>query len=147
MENRDEERAPKTIKAMPVRAWNRALAQAAKSGESMAEWLTRAIDQLADREAGERVLPPPAPQPGPSVRDNPAAGMAPQDMAELMQAAVAAAQASGVPLPKSVARHAFALVGGQLRAARGLPPVKPRLPAGQTPLRIGQTVSQDAEQS
>ena len=52
-----------------------------------------------------------------------------------MRAAAAVAAASGVPVPKVAARHCYALLTKQLRAARGLP-------QGRQRPRIGQTVPQ-----
>ena len=65
--------APVNIKSMPVDVWARMTQAKEKQGETTAEWLTRAINQLADREAGERYIPPgEAVGPGPitpSVRE------------------------------------------------------------------------------
>jgi hypothetical protein len=43
-----------------------------------------------------------------------------------MHAARAVADAAGLPVPKTAARHAFALLSAELRRARGLPPLAPR---------------------
>jgi hypothetical protein len=104
----------------------------------MAEWLNRAVHTQAKLEAGERVLPP-APRPAasvPAVVSYPAAPVDFGELAELMQAAQAVAEAAGVPIPKATARHALALTTAQLRAARGLPPLRPR----QTDRKNGQTI-------
>ena len=162
-----------TIKAVPVDVRKRAVACAAKQGQTMAEWLARAVATQANLEAGDRILPPLVPgldaaprhlPPGdrfampaeslPAPREHPAAAAAPvvggmAELAELMRVTVEVGRAGGVAVPKTVARQAFALVGEQLRAARGLP-LRPRrtlacasarrLPGGQTAPRNGQTV-------
>lgn len=79
-------------------------------------------------EAGDQVIPPG--QPG----NPPMVGLAGQtrqtlgmtDLAETMRAAASMAEASGVPAPKTAARHAFAILTATLREARGLPPVRRR---------------------
>ena len=141
-----DDKAPMTVKAMPVRVRQRALKAAAKQGQSMAEWLTRAIDQLADREEGEReTFPDEAGKPGklPALPSQPSPVVIPTsfltDLIDAMRAAEAVAAASGVPVPKATAHHAFAILTNHLRKARGLPPVKPR----QTRPQIGQTISPD----
>jgi hypothetical protein len=63
-------------------------------------------------------------------------------MAELragMEALAIGATASGLPMPKEIARHANALMKARLREARGLPPVAPRKTRG----RKGQTVIEE----
>lgn len=115
MDKPQDDRQPVTIKAMPVAAWKRAREAAEKQDQSMAEWLARAINQLADMEAGARVTMPGKPD-KPEAPAMPAA-----DLEALMRAAHAVSEASGVPVPKVAARHAFALLTGQMRAARGLP--------------------------
>lgn len=139
-----DDKAPMTVKAMPVRARQRALKAAAKQDQSMAEWLTRAIDQLADREEGAReTFPDEAVKPGkpPALAELSSQVVIPPgfltDLIEVMRAAEATAVAAGVPVPKAVARHSYAILTARLRQVRGLPPVKPR----QTRLQIGQTVS------
>jgi hypothetical protein len=142
----DDDKAAMTVKGMPVRARQRALKAANKQGQSMAEWLTRAIDQLADREEGARETFPDER----ANRANPPAivgAVSPavippgflSDLTEAMGAAKGIADAAGVPVPKATARHAFAILTDHLRLVRGLGPVKPR----QTRLEKGQTLSVD----
>lgn len=130
----DKPTVPVTVKAMPVAEWKRAKDAAEKQDQSMAEWLARAINQLADREAGEReVFPNQAPVSPPSL---PTPTIPAGEVTEMMRAAHAVSQAAGVPVPKTVARHLFAVLSAQARAARGLPASKPRSPRGETVRRI-----------
>lgn len=139
------EKAPMTVKSMPVAARLRATTRAQANGETMAEWLTRAINQLAEREAsGPREIPPAVrtfaterlpeaePVPVPVMIDA-------RQLAELMQATAAISQAAGVPVPRGTAKAAYALLAQQVRVARGLPPTRKR----QTTQLIGQTVDED----
>ena len=57
-ENPDSDKASWTIKSVPVEARKLAVACATKQGETMAEWLARAVRNQSKIEAGERVLPP-----------------------------------------------------------------------------------------
>lgn len=127
-----DDKAPVTIKSMDQAAWETAKRSAAKAGETMAEWLARAIRQLAALEEGDRETPPGQPS------KPPAPGLPVAELEGLMRAAAALADASGVPVPKRTARHAYALVSAQLRAARGLS-------SGSTGRRIGQTRLIEAE--
>lgn len=63
------EKAPFTVKAFPVEARLRAGKAAAQRGESMGEWMARAVHVLADMEAGDRVYPPVKPNGKPSGLD------------------------------------------------------------------------------
>lgn len=145
IEENHDDKAAWTIKSVPVEVRKLAVACAAKQGETMAEWLTRAVRNQANLEAGERVLPPARTASGlPAVRSTstPDTGL-PVDMtelADLMQAALAVSQAADVPMPKTTARHALMLVTAQLRSARGLPPKRLR----QTQPENGQTIPGEA---
>src|SRR5262245_20031622 len=47
------------VKGMPRDVWEQARRSSSRTGETLVEWLTRAIRQLADAEAaGDRILPP-----------------------------------------------------------------------------------------
>jgi hypothetical protein len=141
----EAERASWTIKSVPVETRKLAIACASRQGQTMAEWLTRAVRNQAHLEAGERVLPPaPRPAGALTVPGAPWAPVAVPELgalADLMQAARAIAEAAGVPIPKATARHALALTTAQLRAARGLPPKTPR----QTKHENGQTIEDEGE--
>lgn len=119
--------APWTIKSMSVEARKLAVACAGKRGQTMASWLETAVRNQAAIEAGDRVTLPDERRPAPSPRS---AGLPDTDamanLAHTMQAVQAVAEAAGLPLPKRVARHAFALLETNLRAARGLPEPAPR---------------------
>jgi hypothetical protein len=147
-----DEKAGMTVKAMPTRARQRALKAAAKQGQSMAEWLTRAIDQLADREEGAReTFPDEMGNRGnlPAVPTPPAVVMIPPgflaEITEAMRAAQAVSAAGGVPVPKVVARHAFTILADHLRTVRGMPPVKPRRRGGETKRETGETKAKNGE--
>lgn len=144
LDDQDTDKAPWTVKSVPVEVRKLAVASASKAGETMAIWLAKAVRNQANLEAGERILPP-APRSASGsasalsvVTPRPPVDMA--GLADLMQAAVSAAQAAGVPLSKTVARQAMALTNAQLRQARGLPEKAPR----QTGRRNGQTIEAEA---
>jgi hypothetical protein len=134
----EADRAPWTVKSMRKITTKKAMVYANKAGETMAEWLDRAIHAEADRQDGTRILPPnersasPADGPGAVAVYTPRAPVDVAALAELMQAALATAQASGVAPSKTMARHAQALVTAQLRQARGLPPRQTKRENGQT---------------
>lgn len=124
-----------TIKAMPTASWERAKVAAKRQGENQGSWVARACDQLAEREAGERLILPGERRSAPVEPSLPGPVIPPETLLALMQAAHATASAG---VPKDVQRHAFALLRTQLRAARGLPPLAPRKPR-QTLIESGQT--------
>lgn len=150
----DDEKSNWTIKNVPVSVRKAALNAANKSDESAASWLSRAVANLANLEEGAEVYLPGQPgqrDPGQpanragitqelAVVDNPplahplAVGQLDfAGLSQAMQAAVAACSASGVVLPKTVARGFVGLVNAELRRARGLPPPKPRRPRDSEP--------------
>lgn len=129
----DAETTTVNLKSMPVSVWNRAKNCANRQGETLAEWLTRAITQLADREES---APRETVQGGQDSRrdsqpDRPRAQapeLAPTDLEALVRAMTMAAESSGVPIPKATGQHVLAVGAAHLRAARGLPAPKPRAP-------------------
>jgi hypothetical protein len=134
----DEAKTSWTIKSMLVETRLLAIACAAKRGETMGQWIDRAIKRQADIEAGDRIEPARFEPSLPAVKPAPETGN-PISMTELrqaMEAAAAVSTASGVQVPKTTARHAYALLTQRLREGRGLPPLAPR----QTRARIGQTI-------
>lgn len=141
-ENPDGDKASWTVKSVSVETRKLAVACAAKQGQTMAEWLARAVRNQANLEAGERVMPPAARRAGVDLVHvpGPALAMDLGELADLMQATQAVAEAAGVPIAKATARHALALVTAQLRAARGLPPKRQR----QTSPETGQTIDSAA---
>jgi hypothetical protein len=52
MDNPTDERITVTVKGLSVTAWNEARMAATKTGEPMGVWLSRAIVEQANREAG-----------------------------------------------------------------------------------------------
>ena len=123
--------APWTVKAMPVHIREKAVKYARMDGVTVAEWLTRAVETQANRQDGNQIIPPGVPQaPAPSALDLGTVAVALQ--------AMAAAAGAGLPVAKAAAREAVAVMRLQMRFARGLP-------ARQTRLKIGQTMSQDGE--
>lgn len=138
-ENHSDDKAAWTIKSVSVETRKLAVACASKQDMTMAEWLDRAVRNQANLEAGERILPP-APRPAGLPAPVPLGSMAAVDMgelADLMMAVQAVAKAADVPIAKATAKHALALMTGQLRAARGLPPLARR----QTQPKNGQTIT------
>ena len=109
-----------TIKGVPRETRKLALVGARKRGDNVARWLVSAVRNQAALDAGNQVI-------APSERPPVAAGPAPrvqamEELGQVMQTAAMAAQASGVPMPKALARHAYRLMTENLRAARGLQP-------------------------
>lgn len=142
------ERTTITVKSVEVEAWAAAKASILRSGETMGAWVSRAIRQLAQREEGVREILPDE-RPAVSLGLPPVSvGFAPEVfpaealtlLRETMLAAHAVSVASGVPVPKGVASHGFAVLASQLRIARGMPPIAPRrraLPAMPRPEEAG----------
>lgn len=135
------ERAAVTIKGMPMDVWSRAKRHAVQGGVTQAEWLARAINQLADREesAPSGVVEDPAPMiPGAmELTEHVSPGVqALRELGETFRAAGDLATQTGVPLPKTAVRHAHALLTAHLRHMRGLPPLKPRAKAPGVPALI-----------
>ena len=111
--------APWTIKSVSTATRAKVNVAAKREGLTVGQWLER---RVAEWEADG------GPVPVRSVAPT-APGIAPMSLSGLrdaMGAAAAVAAASGVAVPKVVARHAFAVLAAQLRDARGLPPVRPR---------------------
>ena len=143
----DPDKAPMTIKAVPTATRTKMVRCAEKRGQTMAVWLARAVDNQANLEAGDQVEPAlfePREVGLPLVKPEPISGkpFVLADLRDAMAAAAAVATASGLPLPKVMARHAYALLTAQLREARGLSPAKPRqtlIAGGQTRIKSGQT--------
>jgi hypothetical protein len=114
MANQDDEKTIINVKGVSAKSWERAKAAANRRGETMAGWISRACDTVADLEAGDALMPP-----------NPIANLDPKTanpaltpdqltarldaLASLMQAAAA------VKLAKLAAR-----AGTPLRAAQTL---------------------------
>lgn len=105
----DEPTTTVNVKNMPVAAWRRAGDRARANDETLGQWLSRAIHQLADREAGTgRVIPPARPatpeQPRQTAEEMAAAAQLLAAMAATLQAMTAAASAGMPPARRHVAQ-------------------------------------------
>ncbi|WP_428485954.1 hypothetical protein [Rhodopila sp.] len=129
------DQAPWTIKAVPIETRQKALKAAHAQDQTMAQWLTDAVDRLADQQAANLVIPPGKPEAKPAV--TPDIDLA--DFAAAVNAAVGATLAAGGKPPKALGRDAAAMIRQYARAARGLPPQRTR---GQT---IGQTIDENGQ--
>lgn len=131
MGNPPNDKTTINVKAVPVKSWERAKSCAAKQDEAMGEWLHRAINQLADMEAGPREFPPVKPEANKiSEAGNPGQStMTPGELAGLLGGIAAAAAACGVPAARADLRRAYGLADDMVRDARGIPR-KPR-PSGK----------------
>lgn len=142
MDNPSDDRVTINVKSVSAKSWERAKVAANKQGQTMGEWLSRAINQLANNEAGPRELPalpaanfrPETGNPGPS------AAMSAGDLADMMRGLAALATASGTPPAKADIRRAYGLADDLVRDARGMPR-KPR-PIGKA---IGQSSLQNGK--
>ena len=118
----DDEKTTINVKGVSGKAWERAKTAALKQGEPMGPWLSRAINQLADREAGPREFPPVTANLAPeTVKPDPNPGLSPVEVAALMQAQAALASATGVAPPKADQRRLYGLADELVRDARGMP--------------------------
>lgn len=145
-ENHDD-KASWTIKSMPVESRKLAVAAAARAGESMATWLDRAVRTQVKIEAGqEREQPPQPGQAGKRATGSTIpilSGAELEGLASLIGQTLALAEQAGEPVPKARAKETLALVAAQVRAARGLPPPKPRKPPERKPRLNGPTIEQE----
>jgi hypothetical protein len=129
---------PWTIKGVDPRIRERGLRYAKIDGTPMGEWLGRAIENHANMQDRNQVLPPDQPvRPEPKTdRPGPFATSAPSldylgDVAAALQA-LAAAAGAGLPVSKGAVRDMVRLMQVQARAARGLPDSRTRRSFGQT---------------
>ena len=104
--------APWTIKSLSVRTREAIVAAARREGLTVGQWLER---RVAEWEADGSPLP---------VASSPAPNLG--ELAQVMQAARALADAAGIPVPSHLARDAFAAVKVATRQVRGLPLPTPR---------------------
>lgn len=124
----EPERAPWTVKSVNVETRKLAVASATKEGVTMAEWLDRAVRNQADLDKGNQIIPPGqpkqsvarfAPAQPPDGTGKPAMDLS--GLADALRAVATIAGAAAMPVPKSLAREALALLRQQIREARGLP--------------------------
>lgn len=115
----DNQRADKanwTIKDFPVTTRKTAVDCAKRLDLSVAAWLAGAVRNQASHDGGALVLPP----------DQRANHPANPESSRDPFARLAALAAAGLPVPRDVRGHAFAILRDELRAARGIPPVRRR---------------------
>lgn len=120
------DRAPWTIKGMSVETREKAVRYARKRGISVATWMANAVDDRANLEDGDRVIPP-----GQTEPSNGQTSVDLGELAALIQALIAARE-SGVRGSRTAASRACAVASEQLRALRGLPSPSVSLPIRQT---------------
>jgi hypothetical protein len=126
MDNPDDGKTTINVKGVSAKAWERAKAAAAKQDETLGVWLSRAANQLADREAGPREFPPQPPANLAPEMVKPS-GLTAPELAALLQGMAALATATGTSPAKADVRRAYALVDDHVREARGIPPRPIRL--------------------
>jgi hypothetical protein len=122
--------SPWTIKAVPVETRQKAVRAAYAQGVVMAEWITDAVNRLADQQAGNLVIPPGKPEMPQQREAMPSIDL--MGLAAAIEATVTAAEAAGRKPPAGLAREAAATVRQAMRAARGLPARQTKAPRGQT---------------
>jgi hypothetical protein len=132
MDNPEDERTIINVKGINIRSYEGAKKAANKAGETMGSWLSRAMDQLANLEAGERYIPPdnPANRPFGLAIANPAnpdylPALHPVDFREVATILMALKEA-GLPVQKRIGHHVNTLLNNRLREARGMPEEKAR---------------------
>lgn len=118
-----------TVKSVPQATWERAKRAAMRQGETMGEWIARACEQLATRESeGPReIVPVRSGHPDQIAPPETPAPVDPMALVEIMKAAEAISQSSGVPVPTRLTRSIYALLGQAVRSARGPTRNPPRM--------------------
>jgi hypothetical protein len=117
-----------TIKSVPLETRLRAVNAAKIAGVSVAAWLAQAVDLLAERQAGNAILPPPReawanPPANPQANNTTGQSkLGPNELAGLMQAAAALATATGIKPTVRDMRRAYGLLDEMVRVTRGLGP-------------------------
>jgi hypothetical protein len=118
----EADRAPWTIKAVPVGTRQSAVRAAAKRGETMGEWITRAVENQIAREENQVVIPPDQREQTKVNRAH-----APSVSTELAGMLHAIATVMSLPnIAPGVVKDGSATVRALLRMVRGVPPVRPR---------------------
>jgi hypothetical protein len=129
VDNPDEERTIINVKAVNVRSYEGAKKAANKAGETMGSWLSRAMDQLANLESGERYILPDnlANRSHGLAVANPAnlPALPPVDFREVA-AIIMAMKEAGLPVQKRIGHHVNVLLNNRLREVRGMPQEKAR---------------------
>lgn len=114
-ENPDE-RTIINVKSVKVRAWERGKSAANRAGETMGEWLTKAIETQVHLEAGRRVFPPDKPEANPA---NLSPAPLPPDLREIVDA-IAAVAGAGIPIQKHVVEGVNAVLYAKLLEAASI---------------------------
>jgi hypothetical protein len=126
------------IKGISAKEWEKARGIATRNGEGMGQYVSRALAQLADREAGERFfppdrfsasIPPDSPPSIPPLHPKPSIDM--RDVAAIL----IAMKEAGLPVQKRVGREINAALHAMLREGREED--QPRLIQGLTSPEIG----------
>jgi hypothetical protein len=149
VDNPDEEKTIVNIKGVVVQSYDRAKKSAHKNGETMGSWISRAMDQLANLEAGERYIPPANPA---NPSGNPGANPPPVVRIEVdfreVAAVMVAMKEAGLPVQKRVGALVNGLLYAKLREARGVPEQSKgtlRISHGLTEAEKGKALSQNME--
>ncbi len=104
---------PWTIKSMPNEVRNMVVTAARDEGLTVSQWLERVIRERVATGRAPALASPAPPMVAPALGE----------VAQMMQAAIAAATAvaAGAPLPPTLAKDANATARMAMRVARGLP--------------------------
>lgn len=129
-----DDTAPWTVKSVPVAVREKAVRYARMDGSTMAEWLTKAVETQAAKQDGTQVIPPDKLEP--TQANGELVGTVALGEAAAALQAMAAAATAGLPISKAATRDVVAAIRSQVRVSRGLP-------ARQTRLKIGQTISSE----
>lgn len=117
MDNPDDEKTIVNIKSVFKRSWDRAKVAAERNDETLGAWVSRALDQLADRESGPREIladaKPPA-NPGPDPRLEQLFGMM-RNISDLTAA-------TGQKPPKHTVSRLYSMADAWSREQTGLAP-------------------------
>ena len=109
--------APWTIKSVPTATRDAVTKAAKQEGLTVGQWLERRVAEwLADG----------SPMPVPAAAGAPIGAANLGELAQLTQAALAAASAAGVPVPPRFAREAMQTARQAMKQTRGAPPALPR---------------------
>jgi hypothetical protein len=130
------DKAPMTIRSVPRATRETIIACAKRRDQTVAEWLVDAVTVVAGMQAGDRIDPamfdPAVPCLTPRSECLPdRQTLVLDDVHAVLAALSAVSAATGMPIPKTAARHCYALLTAHVRAARGLPPLAPRQTRGE----------------